>query len=263
MISVIALTHDRDKNLDFTMKCWVQQTFKDFELNIFESGNLDSTIEILRKYKNDVKINCWRLHTKYVNKTYALNFLANQSNGEFLLIWDVDLIKSKKCLENCLKTIDNKSFVLECAKYMNSHLTNLVFEKKMSFEQIEKIEKENPEFFSKPGVHVPGQVFLSKTDFLAVGGLDEKMFGWGPEDSDFRDRLLRFGKEQKIEECWSYHLEHSVKNNYQNTSFSSKTTNNKIYLENTEKNIIIVDNSNISWKENQWDQDVKPEKIEI
>jgi len=259
MISVIALAHNRDKNLEFTMKCWAQQTYKDFELNVFESGNMDSTIDILKKYQDRVKINCWRLHTKYVNKTYAINFLAEQSKGEFLSIWDVDILKADTYLDDCLKLITTDNFVQQYARYINDHFTKEVFSHNLCFKRINDLDSKHSKSFSR--ADAPSQIFVRKEDFVAIGMYDLRFLGWAPEDSDFVERLLRYGKKQTIVEPWSYHLEHSLKNNYQHTAFSSKAANQRIYLENKENKIIVVDNSNVDWSENQWDPLAKPVRI--
>ena len=260
MISVIALAHDRDKNLEFCLDCWKRQTFKDFELNIFESANMNSTIEILRKFKNDFKINCWRLHVKYVDKTKAINFLAKNAN-DIISIWDTDLIKPPTYLENCLKLLTKDNFVQNYARYVNTGFTQKIFDEKLSYEQIVYWDERFPTCFNR--ADAPSQICLYKKDFLAIGGYDERFFGWGPEDSDCFRRLKRYGKSFVITEPCCYHLEHSTKNNYTVNPMTVKSNNFMIAKENDDNNVVVVDNSgtNVYRPENQWDEKAIPERI--
>jgi hypothetical protein len=43
-----------------------------------------------------------------------------------------------------------------------------------------------------------GRIACYKEDFLAVGGYDEQMIGYGYEDIDFCERLLKYGRDQKF-----------------------------------------------------------------
>jgi hypothetical protein len=263
MISIIVLAHDRDKNLEYTLDCWKNQTFKDFELNVFESANMDSTIDILKRYKNDFKINCWRQHVKYVDKTKAINFLAQNSNYDILSVWDVDLIKAPTYLETCLKLLKENNFVENYARYVNTAFTKKIFDEKLTYDQITYWDDQFPTCFNR--ADAPSQICLYKKDFLAIGGYDERFFGWGPEDSDCFRRLRRSGKDFVIADPCCYHLEHSTKNNYTSNPFTVKSNNYRIAQENDEVNRVYIDNSgmNVYRPENLWNPQSKPEKIEI
>ena len=104
---------------------------------------------------------------------------------------------------------------------------------------------------------------MYKKDFLAIGGYDERFFGWGSEDRDCFNRLKRFKKEVSVLELDCYHLEHSIKNNYTFNAFNSRENNRHFLYENNSNNICMVDNTNVLRLQNQWNELARPEKIEL
>jgi GT2 family glycosyltransferase len=198
-----------------------------------------------------------------VDKTKAINFLAKNSSYDIISIWDTDLIKQSTYLENCLKLLTKDNFVQNYARYVNTAFTKKIFDEKLTYEQIAYWDERFPTCFNR--ADAPSQICLYKKDFLSIGGLYEKFFGWGPEDSDFVRRLKRYGKACVVAEPCCYHLEHSTKDNYHVNPMTVKSNNFRIAQENDENNVIIVDNSgkDVHRPENQWDQKAKPERIDI
>lgn len=81
-----------------------------------------------------------------------------------------------------------------------------------------------------------GRIFLTKENFLKLGGYDEKFVGWGCEDDDFMERayIMEIGKEN-IPLVFLKAISHSDNIRSENMNISvkkSKIYNNKIFNRN-------------------------------
>jgi hypothetical protein len=64
-----------------------------------------------------------------------------------------------------------------------------------------------------PGVltrGISGRIAVTRAQFLAAGGYDERFEDWGPDDKDFNARLVRLGFEaRRIEDRWLQAVKHT------------------------------------------------------
>jgi len=253
LISIVMHVHNRDIFLDKFLDMLKKQTYKNFELNILETSNLDSSISIIKKYSNLFSINCWLLHTKFVDRTKSLNFLVKQSKGDVICVVDVDVMKSPEYLEEVNLKISKNNFLIQYVKYLDQRNTFYFIKNQFDFEIIsEKVKEQQTKTGGK------SQISIFKNIFLEIGGFDERFFGWGYEDSDLFFRLSLKSLIPIEISALGIHLWHEASKMFK---FRNDLINLKIHQENVENKIVIVKNVENIRLENQWDPETKPIKI--
>jgi len=257
LISINLHVHNRDKYLDKFLEMLNNQTYKNFELNIFESANLDSTIAIIKKYCNLFSINCWRLHTKFVDRTKSLNFLIKQSQGDIICIADVDVMKMHDYLQEINSKIDDKVFLIQYVKNLDQRTTHYFLTNNINFNFDVILEKSKSVEINKGG---KSQIAVLKKNFLEIGGYDERIFGWGYEDSDLYFRLTQNGLTSILADSVGIHLWHETSSMFK---FRKDSINLQIHQENIDEKNIFVDNTNVTRLDNQWNFDSIPIKLDI
>jgi predicted glycosyltransferase involved in capsule biosynthesis len=256
MISILLHIHNRDKFLEKFLDCLSDQVFKDFELNILETANLSTTISILKNYKNKIKINCFSLHTKFVDRTKSLNFLANHCNGNIICISDVDVMKQPDFLEEINAKITNSNFCIQFVKRLDQRKTHYYFAKQTNLNNVID-ECKNIEL-NKGGM---SQIAIEKMLFFKIGGYDEQFFGWGYEDSDLYRRLCSSNLTITELKSIGIHLWHERSPMF---NFRKDEINLDIYKKNLENDIIVVKNKENIRLDNQHNQSIlEPQKVNL
>ena len=190
LVSVVIVTHNREKLLPRAIDSVLEQDFSDFELIVIDDASSDNTEEVVKKYQNDGRF-------KYIKikKANSISQARNSAwpcvNGKYVAVLDSDdvwcdnskLAKQVDFLEN------NSDFVLvgSGAILINGRDEKIDEVKKpISDEEIKKdFLVKNPFFHSS--------VLYRYDDVKKIGGYDEKIrFG-----EDF-DLWLRLGKEGKL-----------------------------------------------------------------
>lgn len=233
--SLIALTHNRDQNLKLFLECMKNQTVKKFELNVFESANILNSIEILKNYQDYFKINCWQQHMKYVDKTKTLNFLANNSKNEVLIICDIDILKPENFVESMLEKISENKFIVQLCKKLDFNLTQLYLKNFKTYKDL-NLKEQKTEIW-KGAI---SQTTVLKEKFLEIGGYNEEFFGSGYEDSDLFRRLSEI-LQLEYDSEFGYHLFHGTRNTFEINPL--RANNKEIFHKNINK-IVIKNNVN-------------------
>lgn len=243
MISVNIHAHDRDDHLIKVLESFISQTFKSFEINICETGNLQSTLEIAKQYSKLFKINYYCLHLKIVDRTKILNFLAKKSNGDVICICDADVIKNTDYLQEISSKLTRNTFLVQFVKYLTLRQRNIEFDNIFENECHKNIEL---------NTGAKSQIAIYKETFLELGGYDENFFGWGYEDSDLYDRLERYGIKAHAQNSFGIHLYHFPCKVFKRDIFDRE--NLKIFNNNVNKTVI---KNTVERKGNQWDPNVE------
>lgn len=256
-ISLNIHAHNRDNFLVNCLESLSFQQYKNFEINICETANLDSTLEIIKSFSKKMLINCWRLHLKFVDRTKILNFLLKKSKNEILCVCDTDVLKDKYYFKEVNEKINKENFLVQYVKYSTPTIVNDYFKNKMTFEDLDKkCEKIELNKGAK------SQIAILKENIEKVNYYDSKMFGWGYEDSDLFARLQLLGL-QCIPLCsYGLHLWH--KPTWEFKGFRSDKLNLEIHKKNLELKIIKVENENLVRLNNQWDPTIlEPQRVII
>ena len=113
-------TYNRAEYLTRTINCILSQTYKDFELIIYDDGSSDSTIEILESY-NDERLS----YVSFENQgpPAPLNYIYKKAKGDFIIILHDHDIFSDVLIENCVKVLEENpqaGFVLPGGGFVDS-----------------------------------------------------------------------------------------------------------------------------------------------
>lgn len=243
-ISFLLYSHNRDNQLEKTLFSLSKQKNKNFELLVVETANLNSTIDILKKYSQQFHIECFQLHLKLVDKTRCLNFLADKAK-DIICIIDSDVIKMSDYTQEVFDKINENNFLIQNVKRLNEEQTKLVTNEDIN-------EEINSDSIS--------QIAVLKQNFLEIGGYDERFFGWGGEDNDLNNRLKNIGLEQQYLNSIGLHQYH--KKSYEFRTFKSDNSNSSYMLDNFKhkitKNVFFFER-----KDNQQNVNSNFEKIKL
>lgn len=254
-ISLNVHVHNRDVFLDRFLDNLNQQTYRIFELNILETANLDTTISIIKKYCNSFMINCWQLHTKFVDRTKALNFLVKNSNSDVICIADVDVMKDTNYLEEVSTKLSSNSFLVQYIKRLGIRDTHYFNNKQFNFSQI--ADKVVNIEFNKGG---KSQIAIHRENFMKIGGFDERIFGWGYDDSDLYHRFCLSGLTPIEMNSLGIHLHHEPC--WEFNGFRNHKTNLEIHQENVKNKVTVIKNE-INRTDNQVNPLAVPIKLKL
>ncbi len=104
-VSIIIRTKNEEKWLEAVLKKLLQQTFRDFEIIIIDSGSTDKTLEIAQKFP----VELIQIQPEEFNYSYALNLGISQAKGEFIAVISGHSVPIKNTwLENGLKNFKDQ-----------------------------------------------------------------------------------------------------------------------------------------------------------
>lgn len=134
------------------------------------------------------------------SKAWALNLGYRQAKHDWLFILDVDCIFFEKFLVNISQSINefetNRFYLFEGIRDLDVRLTGSIHENHIITSKIKNtIEDEYNRLKNLGGV---GNILLHRSWYEKLTGFDEKMMGWGREDSDFYHRLGATGAKETI-----------------------------------------------------------------
>lgn len=151
------------------------------------------------------------------NKALAINIGAAIARAPFIFILDADIIMKSNLLEDLHSTIDDSSFVTVAQ----------IVESKEAQREVEFLSSTSAHrrFVLRDGrqievitsrISYPGQVrkgtgllFTRLSHFLAIGGMNSELVGWGWEDNDVIVRLQMVLNLEPRETGTAVHLTHS------------------------------------------------------
>lgn len=122
-VAVIIPVYNAEKTIEHTLLSVFNQSYKSFEILVYNDGSTDNTNLILQKYSDRVKIYSGRNR----GVSYSRNYLIKKSKGKYIAFLDADDIWHPQYLESQLKVLENKPEI------------DLIFSKFVSFKNIEKI----------------------------------------------------------------------------------------------------------------------------
>jgi len=81
-VSFVIRTKDESMWIGKVLQCLMDQTFRDFEIIIVDSGSTDKTLEIVKKFP----IRLIQIKPEEFNYSYALNLGISKANGKYISI---------------------------------------------------------------------------------------------------------------------------------------------------------------------------------
>lgn len=207
-VSVIIATYNRKDFLKLVLLSYNNQTYKDFELIIASDGSGDGTEEMVSAIKDRLKY-----PIKYIfqnddgfRKAIAVNKAIAVASSEYLIFADDDMVAPPRYIEAHIKKLNNSNLVL--GKYIPVRTGDPLFtEDNIVSGRYTKIltlpyylhlfywkVKYRLYFFTKNPKRpkLNGNNFsVSKAAITQINGFDCDFVGWGYEDDDLRQRLLK------------------------------------------------------------------------
>jgi GT2 family glycosyltransferase len=101
-VSVIVTSHNYGQFLNECLTSIVQQTYKDYELIVFDDASTDNTSEIAKTF---APINLIRMETK-VGVVHANNLAIAQAKGKYICLINADDFIQPTYLEKCAQVLD-------------------------------------------------------------------------------------------------------------------------------------------------------------
>ena len=214
-LSVIVSTFNRPEALDLILTALSHQTGKNFEVIIADDGSENETRELIDKVKDkvDFKItHIWQEHKEF-RAAAIRNKAIVASSGEYLLFIDGDCVPNIDFINTHLNLAEKNYFVSGNRILLSKKFTDHVLKMhvpiykwnilqwlqalfKGDINRILPLISLNKLLYPRYKLSHKWQgaktcnLGVWKKDFLAVGGFDERYWGWGYEDSDLVVRLM-------------------------------------------------------------------------
>jgi len=181
LVSVIVTTKNEEKNIGACLESVKKQSYpKDKrEIIVVDNGSSDRTKEIAKGYTEKV-------FDKGPERSAQRNFGVSQSEGEYVIYLDADMIMSENVISACIEKIRKDKEIIAL------HISEIVMGEKF-FSRVRRFERS---FYD--GTAIDGVRFIKKSAFLEVGGFDESLTG--PEDWDLDKKLKKIGKVALVKE---------------------------------------------------------------
>ena len=225
--SLIIATYNWHQALELVLLSVSKQTILPDEIIIADDGSNKETKNLVEKYQKKLKIpikHVWQEDEGF-RKTKILNKSFLQSNGEYIIQIDGDIIIHRKFIENHLKNSKKNVFLHGSRSFLDDKLTQVSINKKITsfyfyqkglrnrwnaiyFPMISKLVCQNKSLKKTRGCNFS----CFKKDFILTNGYNEDMTGWGKEDTELSARLIHNNiLKRHLKFCAiSYHLEHKI-----------------------------------------------------
>lgn len=217
-VSVIVPVYNRLEHLRALFICLLNQKVQPYELIITDDGSSEKILDYIGDLIENAKFKVKHVYQedKGFRKTRALNNAVRESEGEYLIFCDQDLIFPDDYIEKILKNAKKNEYLMGRAHNTEVDEKNMILKRLNETRDYTLIKETVPQkyfedmlyqykldkkrrilqrlYLNKRGIRLAGMSYgLFKTDYLKVNGYDEKYQGWGYEDDDFGNRLCASG----------------------------------------------------------------------
>lgn len=202
--SVVIPTYNRSDFIGKTIKCFLNQSFKNFELLIIDDGSTDNTNQIIDQF-SDSRIKYFKI--KNSERGAARNFGLRVSTGDYLNFFDSDDIAENFHLEEAKRIIEEFNY----PKVF--HLNFKYLENGKPREKFEKITNINKQIFSGNILSCNG-VFIRKEIALENKFVEDRRIA-GSEDFLLWMRLAAQYEILHSKKITSYIVDHNERSQNQ------------------------------------------------
>jgi GT2 family glycosyltransferase len=177
---------------------------------------------------NKIEYLFWEDRDTVFYKTKYLNIMTRKAHTPFIGIWDADVIVPKAQIMDSIAKLRqgvdiaypydgrfyDTSFVIRELYVQNKRIQFLLSNKdKMSLIYGDEM--------------IGGAVFANREAYINAGMMNEKFYGWGPEDFELHERLKILGLKIYRSEGPLFHLTHSRGSNSGFRSMEQNKNSNK------------------------------------
>lgn len=218
---VVVTTYERPAHLRRALEAWRRQTTHDFALTVADDGSGPETAALVRAFAASAPfevVHSWWEHTDY-RRAGVLNKAVRESKAESLLLFtDGDCVPPADHLARHLavhgpRTLHSGGGIpLEQAETEALTVDDIAagrHEALPSAAVRREMRRRTWRTRWKTWLHKPGHprviglnFAVDRALFEEVNGYDEAFVGWGHEDHDIRDRLMRTRPRPRVRYLW-------------------------------------------------------------
>jgi glycosyltransferase involved in cell wall biosynthesis len=192
LISVIITTMNEENNIENCLRSIIKQSYSSdmIEIIVVDNNSTDKTKKKVEEFIRGFN----RLNVKLFNygpeRSAQRNYGVKNSNGEYFLYLDADMILHKDVIRDCVKLIQIENQKLSTENLIALYISEIVSGNKY-WSKVRRFERS---FYD--GTVIDCVRFIKKNFFLKAGGFDENLTG--PEDWDLDKKLRNIGKVELI-----------------------------------------------------------------
>ena len=170
LISIVMPSYNHGKFISKSIDSILNQTYTNWELLIIDNNSTDETIDVLKKYKSEKRINVF-----YVNNEgsigYSRNIGLNKAKSDYIAFIDSDDLWSSTKLKECICYLKNYDFIFHDVKikFLSNFKKSII--RLPVFYNIENNTLKTLLLSGNPIVN--SSVITKKSLLIKVGGIDE------------------------------------------------------------------------------------------
>ncbi|OHB71612.1 MAG: hypothetical protein A2W23_01135 [Planctomycetes bacterium RBG_16_43_13] len=210
-VSVISSVFDQPRAFRLLLAGYKRQSVRDFELVIADDGSGGETLELIENFKrySPFPIKYVSQENRGYRKARIVNEGVKMSEGRVIIITDGDCIPHRDFVRTVKENCSENSFCAGatvplpydyCDTLTPERVEKGEFEQYLTVWKMMRLytmhlknkfyiaikKKREPKVYGR-------NIAVWRDTFYAVNGLDENFAGFNKEDSDLRDRLVRYG----------------------------------------------------------------------
>ncbi len=144
------------------------------------------------------------------HRTKYINILKNKGFGQYLAIWDADVIIDYRQISNAINLLRKESadvaFPYDGHFYDTTEIIRSVY---LGTADISVLSNNTAKMSLLYGTNMTGgAVIIKRNKFDAAGAEDESFYGWGPEDWNRVEKWKKFGYNIRRADGPLFHLSH-------------------------------------------------------
>ena len=215
---MIVATYNRADYLQTCLACLAAQDYKGpWQIIVADDGSTGHTADVISQVRSSNRRlplqHCWNEHHNY-RRAFILNEGSRMASGDVLIFLDSDCIPAPNLLSTYAAHAQPNSFYLGGVYYINQQFSESILESGQSFSPkdfwTQAIRRENQKkgtaakvlrrywkskFYTAIKYRKPkvwgGNFAVNHEVFKELNGYDENYIGYGQEDSDLRNRLVK------------------------------------------------------------------------
>lgn len=214
LVSVIIANYNAKKWLKGCLDSLTVQTYPNYEIIMVDNLSTDNSVEFVRKNYPKVRI---IQNEKNLGFGTANNRGAEKCKGELLFFINTDTVSPKRLLDKLVKYKQETGNNIVGPRAIDFHKKDNLNGKYMGMNFLGSVHGPSKDLFFIDGC----ALMISKDDFWALGGFDEKYFLY-TEDLDLSWRAWLFG--MKLGVCEDTQVQHFGGGTSEPTIFEKRKT---------------------------------------
>lgn len=170
LISIVMPSYNHGKFIAKSIDSILNQTYTNWELLIIDNNSTDETLDVLKKYKSEKRINVFYVNNKG-SIGYSRNIGLNRAKSDYIAFIDSDDLWSSTKLKECICYLKNYDLIYHDVKIR--FLSNLK-KSAIRLPVFNNIENNNLKILLLSGNPIVNSSVITKKSLLIkVGGIDE------------------------------------------------------------------------------------------